>query len=96
MENSTSEKIVLVTGANQGIGYQVVKQLSTKYPHYRVLLGSRNSQRGEEAAVELLRETGASIEVLTIDVTDDASSEYSFTCFIYPQLAGNLCLQGLY
>jgi len=58
-------KIVLVTGANQGIGFEIAKALSSK-PGYHVLLGSRNAQRGTEAASKLQKQ-GLPVEPLTIE-----------------------------
>src|ERR1700760_875204 len=46
-----NKPVALVTGANQGIGFQIAKDLM---PHgFTVLLGSRNFERGEAAAKEL-------------------------------------------
>lgn len=44
-------RIALVTGANQGVGSQVAKELVANGP--TVLLGSRNVERGEVAAGEI-------------------------------------------
>ena len=41
-------RVALVTGANQGIGLQIAKDLVTH--GFTVLLGSRNVERGEAAA----------------------------------------------
>ncbi|KAL7783183.1 hypothetical protein V8C43DRAFT_189536 [Trichoderma afarasin] len=68
---SPSSKIVLVTGANQGIGFQIAKSLSSK-PGYHVLVGSRDTQRGIKA-VKDLQEQGLNAEPITIDVTSDNS-----------------------
>ena len=68
---TTPRTIVLITGANQGIGYEVVKQLLA-YENYFILLGSRNAERGAKAAAEL-DPSGKSVEPITIDVTDDTS-----------------------
>ncbi|KAL6822083.1 hypothetical protein J3E69DRAFT_368237 [Trichoderma sp. SZMC 28015] len=68
---SPSSKIVLVTGANQGIGFQIAKSLSSK-PGYHVLVGSRDTQRGIKAAKDL-QEQGLNVEPITIDVTSDNS-----------------------
>lgn len=68
---SPSSKIVLVTGANQGIGFQIAKSLSSK-PGYHVLVGSRDTQRGIEAAKDLQGQ-GLNAEPITIDVTSDNS-----------------------
>ena len=45
------QRIALVTGANQGVGLQVAKELVAN--GLTVLVGSRNLQRGEAAAREI-------------------------------------------
>jgi NAD(P)-dependent dehydrogenase (short-subunit alcohol dehydrogenase family) len=59
--------VALVTGANQGIGLQVAKDLAAK--NFTVLVGSRNLERGEAAAEEV----GPDAHALQLDVTDPAS-----------------------
>src|SRR5579863_3334151 len=60
-------RIALVTGANQGVGLQVAKELVAN--GLTVLVGSRNFERGEAAA----REIGAGAIALQLDVTDRVS-----------------------
>ncbi len=60
-------RIALVTGANQGVGLQVAKELATN--GHTVLLGSRSLERGETAAKEI----GPGAIALQLDVTDRAS-----------------------
>lgn len=60
-------RIALVTGANQGVGKQVVKELVAAGE--TVFLGSRDLARGEAAAAEI----GPGAVPLQIDVTDAAS-----------------------
>lgn len=63
----THQRIALVTGANQGVGFQLSKELVRA--GVTVLLGSRDLSRGEAAAAEI----GEGAIPLQIDVTDDAS-----------------------
>ncbi|MBZ9943868.1 SDR family NAD(P)-dependent oxidoreductase [Mesorhizobium sp. BR1-1-13] len=61
------KRIALITGANQGVGLQVAKELVAN--GVTVLVGSRDSTRGEAAAKEI----GAGAIALQLDVTDQAS-----------------------
>lgn len=62
-------KIALVTGGNQGIGYEICRQLGAA--GVKVLVGARDSARGAEA-VRRLSADGAEADVIEIDVTDEA------------------------
>jgi NAD(P)-dependent dehydrogenase (short-subunit alcohol dehydrogenase family) len=66
----TEPKTALVTGANKGIGYEVVRRLARD--GYRVWLGSRDKRRGEEAIVQFAQ-AGLDVHLLQIDVAEDAS-----------------------
>jgi NAD(P)-dependent dehydrogenase (short-subunit alcohol dehydrogenase family) len=59
--------VALVTGANQGIGLQIAKDLAAH--RFTVLVGSRNFERGEAAA----KEVGLDAHALQLDVTDQGS-----------------------
>ena len=59
--------VALVTGANQGIGLQIAKDLAAH--GFTVLVGSRDLGRGEEAA----RTIDGDARALQLDVTDQAS-----------------------
>ena len=59
--------VALVTGANQGIGLQIAKELAGK--GFTVLVGSRNQGRGEVAAKTIQGDARA----VQLDVTDAAS-----------------------
>ncbi len=59
--------VALVTGANQGIGLQIARDLVTH--GFTVLVASRNLERGETAAKEI----GPDARALQLDVTDQSS-----------------------
>jgi NAD(P)-dependent dehydrogenase (short-subunit alcohol dehydrogenase family) len=61
------DRIALITGANQGVGKQVARELAGH--GVTVLVGSRDLGRGEAAAAEI----GAGARAVQIDVTDPAS-----------------------
>jgi NAD(P)-dependent dehydrogenase (short-subunit alcohol dehydrogenase family) len=59
--------VALVTGANQGIGLQIAKDL---VPHgFTVVVGSRNFEKGQAAAKSI----GADARVVQLDVTNHES-----------------------
>jgi NAD(P)-dependent dehydrogenase (short-subunit alcohol dehydrogenase family) len=60
-------QLALVTGANQGIGLQIAKDLVAN--GFTVLVGSRDFERGEAAA----KEVGPDARALQLDVTNRAS-----------------------
>ena len=60
------DRIALVTGANQGIGLQIAKDLAAH--GLTVLVGSRDLAKGEAAA-----EIGGRAHAVQLDVTDQAS-----------------------
>ncbi len=62
-----NKRIALVTGANQGVGLQVAKELVAN--GVTVFVGSRNFERGETAAQQI----GAGAIALQLDVTDRVS-----------------------
>jgi NAD(P)-dependent dehydrogenase (short-subunit alcohol dehydrogenase family) len=71
----STERIALVTGANQGLGRALVAGLSTgMQPHDRVLLTGRNPDRVEAAAAELAG-SGARVEGRVLDVRDRTAIE---------------------
>jgi NAD(P)-dependent dehydrogenase (short-subunit alcohol dehydrogenase family) len=61
-------QIAVVTGANRGIGCEVVRQLAEQ--GYTTILGSRDSEKGERAAQKLGL---PNVVPAPLDVSDDAS-----------------------
>lgn len=71
-----SGRVILVTGANKGIGYAMCKKILETQPAIHVLLGARDEKRGAQAVNSLLMEVPNSqnrLEFLPIDVTSDKS-----------------------
>ena len=67
MQDKHAKEVALITGANQGIGLQIAKDLASH--GFTVLVGSRNLERGEEAAKSINEDAHA----FHLDVTDQAS-----------------------
>lgn len=66
----TNMKTAMVTGANKGIGFEIARRLAAE--GYRVWLGCRDRERGEDAAAKL-RAQGLDAHWLELDVTEDRS-----------------------
>lgn len=65
---NTAKKTALITGANQGLGFETAKQLAEL--GYYVYIGCRNKSKGN-SAIEKLKELGFSnVELIEIDVTN--------------------------
>lgn len=70
----SSKALVLITGANQGIGFAVARQLA-RSNKYHVLVSSRTASKAEAAVQELQTDAvhKMALTPITLDVTDDAS-----------------------
>jgi NAD(P)-dependent dehydrogenase (short-subunit alcohol dehydrogenase family) len=70
--NDTRGKIAVVTGANRGMGFEACRQLGKL--GFRVVLTSRDAERGDEAA-RRLRDEGLDVVAHVHDVDDPQSAE---------------------
>jgi len=70
------KKIILVTGSNKGIGYEMVRQLA-KLGH-QVILTARDEAKGSEAQKKLKGEN-LSVHFLVLDITNEASLQQAAT-----------------
>ncbi|TBW68652.1 SDR family NAD(P)-dependent oxidoreductase, partial [Staphylococcus epidermidis] len=64
------ERIVLITGGNKGLGFETAKVVQQK--GYNVEIGSRDAERGRQAADEL------GVKYVQLDVTDDISIQQAY------------------
>ncbi|CUG89275.1 short chain dehydrogenase, putative [Bodo saltans] len=65
-----AKEIVLITGANKGIGLETARQLGQR--GFKVLLGARDAALGAKAA-ESLQAAGLDVQAIAINVVDVAS-----------------------
>lgn len=64
---SNNKPVALVTGANQGVGFQIAKALADN--GYIVYVGSRKLSNGEKAAAEI----GVTAHAIQLDVTQQST-----------------------
>ncbi|MDJ1506343.1 SDR family NAD(P)-dependent oxidoreductase [Xanthocytophaga agilis] len=71
--SANTQRVALVTGANQGVGFQIAKALAAQ--GYSVYVGSRNLNNGEKAAAEIK----ANSQAIQLDVTQPLSISAAVT-----------------
>jgi len=71
-DTHSGKRVALITGANQGIGFETARQLGKE--GITVLVGSRDEQRGQKA-VETLRGEGFDARLIVLDVTNQSQIE---------------------
>lgn len=76
-----SRKIALVTGGNNGLGYEIVKALFESSKPHHVIMGSRSLEKAQKA-IETLKEevpgVSNTVEAIQLDITSDGSIEKAF------------------
>jgi NAD(P)-dependent dehydrogenase (short-subunit alcohol dehydrogenase family) len=74
---AASKSIVLISGGNAGIGYEMVKKLATENPStIHVLMGCRDTRKGETAVVGM--GAPSNVNPIQLDITSDESIEHCF------------------
>lgn len=76
-----SDTIILITGANTGLGFETVKSLLQSSKAYTILLSGRSIEKANTAAEEARKEfpeTASVIKTIQIDVEDDESIKKAF------------------
>ncbi|ESK94321.1 short chain dehydrogenase [Moniliophthora roreri MCA 2997] len=68
---ASNSRVILVTGSNTGIGYELVRLLASK--GHTVYLSSRNEQSGQNAVKKLKEEHSLNVKYVRLDVTDEQS-----------------------
>lgn len=66
-------QIVLVTGANQGIGFETVKKLASEHDDYQIILTGRRKDAVDEAVAKLNDLGLKNVEELVLDINSDES-----------------------
>jgi NAD(P)-dependent dehydrogenase (short-subunit alcohol dehydrogenase family) len=73
---SINKTVILVTGGNTGIGLEIVRKLASDSPNNQILLGCRDTHKGESAVASM----GAprNVNPIQLDITDDDSIEHAY------------------
>jgi len=75
-QTSNLNKLIVITGSNKGIGFGILKRLSTRNPNYNFIMAVRNVKNGEEALDKLAQEVQNAkdrVDIQELDVADSKS-----------------------
>jgi NAD(P)-dependent dehydrogenase (short-subunit alcohol dehydrogenase family) len=79
-----ASKIVLITGANTGLGFEAVKALMQSSTPHTIVVGARSTEKAEEAikvAKSEIPQSKSSLEDLQVDLESDESIADAFKTF---------------
>ena len=77
MSDGSTKEVILVTGANKGIGYETARQLSLQRPHCTVLLGTRTLDNGWKA-VQRMRDEHTAVSASSTDTQPAQANSRQF------------------
>ena len=78
---SSSPPVLLITGANTGLGFETVKALCQSPKAYTILLSGRNLDKATAAVQDVRKEfpqSPSTVEAVQIDIEDDESISRAF------------------
>ncbi|KAH8816541.1 hypothetical protein F5884DRAFT_842136 [Xylogone sp. PMI_703] len=73
---ATMKTIVLITGANSGIGFETSRILANASPNYHIIMTARSLEKGKQALSRIQSQTPppkGTLSLLQLDVTDQGS-----------------------
>lgn len=77
----SSSQVILITGANTGLGFQIVRALYGSDKVYEILLGGRSLSKVQAAIKSLTEEFPSSVSKVSpiqVDIEDDDSIQRAF------------------
>lgn len=78
---ASTKKIILITGANTGLGFETVRALCASDKPYHILLGGRSLAKAQQAAKDITAEfssTSSEVAPIQVDIEDDSSIESAY------------------
>ncbi|KFA70069.1 Atr10 [Stachybotrys chlorohalonatus IBT 40285] len=73
-DGQSAKEIVVITGGNTGIGFEVARQLLCNYGNrFYVIIGSRTLGKGHTAVAALKQQGYEAVQAVQLDVTKEAS-----------------------
>jgi NAD(P)-dependent dehydrogenase (short-subunit alcohol dehydrogenase family) len=76
-----ASKIIFITGANTGLGFETVKALCDSQISYKIILGSRSLEKAEAAIAEaekLYPNSRSALAAVQVDIESDESISNAF------------------
>ncbi len=97
MENV--ERSIIITGANTGLGYYCAKSIAVENKSWHVVLACRDKVKGEQAAQNIITETGnANVTSFQLNLASLSSVKAFAENYLqknYPPLKGIICNAGI-